>query len=231
MPRCCGRLPFATSGEVVRLFGQPPGTTSVPDRNPLQQMEVSRLRERARTLVRLEGFYLSERVVTRTGEPVVAQAAAVTPGLLTMMAAPIQQGRPFLSSEAEPGPLCGRDYRSLLARHPRRGQRARHINRHRQSTAHHRRHPRPDVRRAVSRCADVHAARRESRAGDASAAAARCKASPSLRPGATVAQLRDELAIDLPPARARVPADSPGLDHRARSRPVSGNTGRCARRC
>ena len=96
-------MPFVTSGEVVRLFVQPPGTTSIPDRNPLQQMEVSRLRERARTLARLEGFFPSERVVTRGGEPGVAQAAAVTPGLLTMMAAPIEQGRSFLPGEAEPG--------------------------------------------------------------------------------------------------------------------------------
>ena len=96
-------MPFATSGDVVHLFVQPPGTTSIPDRNPLQQMEVPRLRERARTLARLEGYFPSERVVTRGGEPGVAQAAAVTPGLLTMMAAPIAQGRAFLPGEGEPG--------------------------------------------------------------------------------------------------------------------------------
>ena len=96
-------MPFATSGEVVHLFGQPPGTSSIPQRNPLQQMEVAHLRERARTLARLEGFYLTERVVTRGQEPGVAQTAAVTPGLLPMMAAPIEQGRSFLQSEGEPG--------------------------------------------------------------------------------------------------------------------------------
>src|SRR5687767_12421305 len=36
-------MPFATRGEVVHLFGQPPGTTSIPQRNPLQQMEVPHL--------------------------------------------------------------------------------------------------------------------------------------------------------------------------------------------
>jgi putative ABC transport system permease protein len=50
-------LPFVTRGPVVQLYGQPPGTTTVLQRNPLQQMEVPRLRERARTLARLEGFY------------------------------------------------------------------------------------------------------------------------------------------------------------------------------
>ena len=82
-------MPFATASAVLHVFNQPPGTTSVLQRNPLQQMEVPRLRERARTLARLEGFYLFERVVTIAGEPGVAQGAAVTPGLLTMMAAPI----------------------------------------------------------------------------------------------------------------------------------------------
>src|SRR5687768_7567947 len=55
-------MPFATRGLVVNLFAQPPGTNAVLQRNPLQQMEVPRLRERARTLARLEGFLLSERV-------------------------------------------------------------------------------------------------------------------------------------------------------------------------
>jgi predicted permease len=96
-------MPFATSGEVVHLFGQPPGTTSIPQRNPLQQMEVAHLRERARTLARLEGFYLTERVVTRGQQPGVERTAAVTPGLLPMMAAPIEQGRSILQSEGEPG--------------------------------------------------------------------------------------------------------------------------------
>ena len=88
---------------VVQLFGQPPGTTTVLQRNPLQQMEVPRLRERARTLARLEGFYVFERVVTLSGEPGVAAGATVTPGLLRMMAAPISQGRSFTAGEEEPG--------------------------------------------------------------------------------------------------------------------------------
>ncbi len=96
-------MPFAASGPVVHLFAQPPGTTSVLQRNPLQQMEVPRLRERARTLARLEGFYPFERVVTLAGEPGVARAAAVTPGLLTMIAAPIAAGRSFIANEGEPG--------------------------------------------------------------------------------------------------------------------------------
>lgn len=96
-------MPFKSRGEVLFLYSQPPGTTTVLQRNPLQQMDLPRLRERVHTLTRLEGFLLSERVVTLNGEPGVAQTAAVTPGLLSMMAAPIEQGRTFLDSEAQPG--------------------------------------------------------------------------------------------------------------------------------
>jgi predicted permease len=96
-------MPFATTGDVLRLFAQPPGTSASADRNPLQQMEVPRLRERARSLARLEGYYPSERVVARGGERGVAQAAAVTPGLFPMMAAPIAAGRSFTDDEGTPG--------------------------------------------------------------------------------------------------------------------------------
>lgn len=96
-------LPFTTEGAVVHLFAQPPGTTGVLQRNPLQQMEVPRLRERARTLAQLDGFFLAERVVTRGAEPAVAKGATVTPGLLEMVRAPIAIGRAFLPTEGGPG--------------------------------------------------------------------------------------------------------------------------------
>jgi predicted permease len=85
-------------------------------------MEVPRLRERARTLARLEGFYLFERVITINGQPSVAPGATVTPGLLTMMAAPIAQGRSFTADESEPGHLVAvisdRFWRDTLAAKP-----------------------------------------------------------------------------------------------------------------
>ena len=97
-------MPFATRGEVLHLFVAAAGHHDrVCSAIRLQQMDLPQLRERARTLARLEGFLLSERVVTLNGEPGVAQAAAVTPGLLPMMAAPVGQGRSFLESEAQPG--------------------------------------------------------------------------------------------------------------------------------
>ena len=92
-------MPFAVDGEVLQLYSQPPNTSGALQRNPLQQMEVPLLRERARTLSRLEGFFLAERVVTLNGEPAVAPGASITAGLLPMMAAPIAQGRTFLANE------------------------------------------------------------------------------------------------------------------------------------
>ena len=187
-------MPFATSGEVVHLFVQPPGTTSIPDRNPLQQMEVPRLRERARTLARLEGFYPSERVVTRGGEPGVAQSRGRDARTADDDGGADRAGPIVPAKRRGAGTLRGGDHRSLLARHPRRRQRARHVTRHRRSTPHHRRHPGADVFRAVPQRADLHAARGQPRAATAQRRRARCVGLAELAPGATIAQARDELA-------------------------------------
>ena len=48
-------MPFADGSRVVQLFMQPPGLDAVSARNPLQQMDFLRFRERARTMTRLEG--------------------------------------------------------------------------------------------------------------------------------------------------------------------------------
>ena len=186
-------LPFATPAEVVHLFSQPPGTTGVPQRNPLQQMEVPRLRERVRTLARLEGFYPSDRVVAMNGEPAVVQAASVTPGLLTMLAVPIARGRAFLDSERAPGRLRGGHYRPLLARRVGRRRRPGLIARDRRTAAHDRWHPRALVRRAVHRRAGVHAALREPRAAAPRPAPDGGRGRRG-RPGATVASVREELS-------------------------------------
>ncbi len=98
-------MPFAASGEVVYLFDQPPGTTAALARNPLQQMEVAEMRQRARSFARIEGVYVSERVIALKGEPDVAQSAAVTPGFMTLTAAPLSSGRLFTGAEAGPDQL------------------------------------------------------------------------------------------------------------------------------
>ena len=96
-------MPFVAGAPVVNLFMQPPGLTDPSQRNPLQQMDLVRFRERARTMTRLEGYYLSDRVVQHGDEPAVVQSASVTPGLLQMLEVPVQTGRTFLPEEEQPG--------------------------------------------------------------------------------------------------------------------------------
>ena len=96
-------LPFRAGERTVHLFSMPPGLTDESQRNPLQQMDVVRYRERMHTLTRLEGYLVSDRVVIDRSEPSVVKTAAVTPGLLTMVRMPLQSGRQFLPEEEQPG--------------------------------------------------------------------------------------------------------------------------------
>jgi len=96
-------LGFSAGERTVHLFMLPPGLTEAHQRNPLQQMDVARYRERMRSLKRLEGFFLTDRVVHDGGEPHVVKGGGVTPGLLDMVAMPMRSGRQFLREEGEPG--------------------------------------------------------------------------------------------------------------------------------
>ena len=96
-------LPFSAGERTVHLFMLPPGLTEVHQRNPLQQMDVARYRERMRALKRLEGFFLSDRILNDGREPQVVKGGAVTPGLLQMVAMAMTAGRPFLPEEGQPG--------------------------------------------------------------------------------------------------------------------------------
>jgi putative ABC transport system permease protein len=96
-------LPFKSGERTVHLFMLPPGLTDVAQRNPLQQMDVLRFRDRTHTLARLEGFLLNDRVVIDRSEPNVVKTAAVTPGLLSMVPMRLEWGRHFLPEEEQPG--------------------------------------------------------------------------------------------------------------------------------
>lgn len=96
-------MPFAAGDRVVNLFMMPPGLTDPSQRNPLLQMDVSRFRERARTLKRIEGFLRGDRVVLQGTEPTVVPGAAITPGLTERMQIGVAVGRGFLPEEGEPG--------------------------------------------------------------------------------------------------------------------------------
>jgi putative ABC transport system permease protein len=96
-------LPFTAGDRIVKLYMLPPGMSEAHQRNPLQQMDLVRFRERTRTMKRIEGFLRAERVVTGAGEPALVRAAAVTPGLLEMMGITTVSGRVFRPEEASPG--------------------------------------------------------------------------------------------------------------------------------
>ena len=96
-------MPFAAGERVVNLFMSPPGMADVSQRNPLLQMDISRFRERARTMKRIEGFLRGDRVVSLESEPTVVPSAAITPGLTDMMQVHVALGRGFLPEEGNPG--------------------------------------------------------------------------------------------------------------------------------
>lgn len=72
-------MPFAAGDRVMQLYMPPSGLTGAHQRNPLQRMDYLLVRERARTMRRVEGYLPAERVVEH-GEPAVVKAAYVTAG-------------------------------------------------------------------------------------------------------------------------------------------------------
>ena len=96
-------MPFAAGDRVVQLFMMPPGMTDPSQRNPLLQMDLTRVRERSRTMRRLEGFLRGDRVVLEAGEPTAVPGAAITPGLTAMMNIRVRLGREFRPEEGLPG--------------------------------------------------------------------------------------------------------------------------------
>ena len=96
-------MPFAAGDRVVQLFMMPPGLSDPSQRNPLLQMDVTRVRERSRTMTRLEGFLRGDRVVLERGDPTAVPGAAITPGLTTMMNVRVRLGREFRAEEGQPG--------------------------------------------------------------------------------------------------------------------------------
>ena len=96
-------MPFRAGDRVMQLYMLPPGLTGAHQRNPLQQMDYLLVRERARTMKRIEGFLPAERVVVENGEPAVVKAAYVTAGLMPMMGAAAVRGRVIEPGDAASG--------------------------------------------------------------------------------------------------------------------------------
>lgn len=96
-------MPFRAGDRVMQLYMLPPGLSGTHQRNPLQQMDYLRVRERARTMKQVEGYLPAERVVVEAGEPAVVKTAYVTAGLMPMMDARAARGRVIEPADGEPG--------------------------------------------------------------------------------------------------------------------------------
>jgi putative ABC transport system permease protein len=94
-------LPFGTPERLVRLYLQPPGTTSFTQANPLHPQVFVGYREQVpASLEAIEGIWARDRSVTGNGEPDNVPAAAVSPGLFTLLGATPMLGRVFTDDEA-----------------------------------------------------------------------------------------------------------------------------------
>src|SRR5688500_17287469 len=95
-------MPFREGDRVVQLYMLPPGLSGAHQRNPPQQMDFLRARERARSMKRIEGYLPAERVLFDGKAPDVVGAAYVTPGLMTMMGAKAGRGRLLEPADERP---------------------------------------------------------------------------------------------------------------------------------
>jgi putative ABC transport system permease protein len=96
-------LPFGAPQRLVRLYMQPPGTTSFEQANPLQPLVFVRVRERLPgSLEAIEGVWARDRAVAGSddGTPDSVPSAAVSPGLFGLLGAAPILGRTFTDAEA-----------------------------------------------------------------------------------------------------------------------------------
>ncbi len=94
-------LPFGRPEGLVRLFLQPPGTTSFTQANPLHPQVFVGYREQVpASLEAIEGVWARDRSVTGNGEPDNMPSAAISPGLFTLLGAAPILGRVFTDDEA-----------------------------------------------------------------------------------------------------------------------------------
>jgi putative ABC transport system permease protein len=97
------RLPFPDAARLVRIYLQPPGTTSFRDANPLDPFEFVRFRGRTRTLDRFEGIWTAERAVGGDAEPESITGGRVSAGFFSLLGGDPLAGRVFTEAEIEAG--------------------------------------------------------------------------------------------------------------------------------
>jgi len=96
-----GALPVKGGAAAVNVYLLPPGLSAAKDRNGLYPIDLLELRRQMRTLQRLEGFHLLERVGQSGAEVEVVKTGAISAGLFEMLTAHPVLGRAFTVDEDE----------------------------------------------------------------------------------------------------------------------------------
>ena len=96
-------LPFPDGARLVRVFLQPPGTTDFADANPLDPFEFVRFRNHTQTLDRVEGIWAAERAVIGDDVPESVHAGRVSAGFFSLLGGEPLLGRVFTEQEVDAG--------------------------------------------------------------------------------------------------------------------------------
>jgi predicted permease len=101
-------LPFRDAGRLVRVYMQPPGTTTFDVANPLHPFTFVRMRRdvvsgssRSTILDAFEGVWAQERSIDTAGDPESVPSASVSAGLFAVVGAAPIAGRIFTEAEAD----------------------------------------------------------------------------------------------------------------------------------
>jgi putative ABC transport system permease protein len=94
-------LPFPDGDRIVRVYLQPPGTTTFNDATPLDPFEFVRFRGHTRLLARFEGIWAAERAVAGDAEPESILAGRVSAGFFDLLGGEPAIGRVFTEAEVD----------------------------------------------------------------------------------------------------------------------------------
>ncbi len=92
-------LPFPNADRLVRLYLQPPGTTSFAATTPHYPFTFMRFRDRVTSFERFEGIWVTDRAITGDGEPDSVTAGRVSAGFFAALGGEARAGRTFTEAE------------------------------------------------------------------------------------------------------------------------------------
>jgi putative ABC transport system permease protein len=96
-------LPFPDPDRLVRVYFQPPGTTSFAAADSLDALAFVRFRDRTRTMDQFVGIFIAERGLTGDREPESVWSGRVTAGFFETLGATAGAGRTFTPDEYASG--------------------------------------------------------------------------------------------------------------------------------